>query len=468
MKFKWDKKYLYWGVTALIVLLLAVLFNFLLNINATIRKAIVEFVKIMLPIIEGFIIAFLVNPLMKWFETSVFSIFDKNAPDRQLHPKWKKTLYRVLSMFFAYIVILIILASFIIAVIPQIISSIQNIAILFPKYKDNFTLWFDSITKKYPEVYKYLGDYIKENEKIINNWTDGTVVPWLTQLASKTSVILFSMFKALKDLIIGFVVSIYILFKKEMFKGQGKKIVYSIFNVKNGNIIIKNVRMANNKFSGFIIGKIIDSLIIGCLCFIVCSIIKLEYPVLLALIIGVTNIIPFFGPIIGAIPCTVLLLLINPMHAVYFLIFVIILQLLDGNVIGPKILGSSTGISSFWVIFAITIFGGFWGVPGMIIGVPLFAVIYTLLQSAIEIALKNKELNNDTDNYIYLDYIDNETKEFHNRELPSIIFEKQKQERKRLKEEKKKLREEKKKESKKQDKSEAEQLNESENSDKNE
>jgi len=443
MKFKWDKKYLYWGVTALVVLSIVVLFNFLLNQNVAIRNAVATLVKILLPIILGFVIAFLVNPLMKWFEVSFFTIFDKKAPDRRFLPKWKKNLYRVLSMVFSYLFILILLACFIIAVVPQISDSIVNISILFPKYKDNFLDWFNNLTRKYPEIYKYLGNYIKENEEIISDWTDTKLVPWLTQLASKSSVYLLLLFQALKDFVIGFIVSIYVLSKKELFKGQAKKIVYSIFNAKNGNIIIKNVRMASDKFAGFIIGKIVDSFIIGILCFIGCQIMRMEYPVLLALIIGVTNIIPFFGPIIGAIPCLLLLLVINPLHALYFLIFVIILQQLDGNFIGPKILGSSTGISSFWVIFAITVFGGFWGIPGMIIGVPLMAVIYTLIQSALDITLRNKELSRDTDDYIYLDHIDLESREFIDKELPSVELARKKAEKLALKEEKRKEKEQK-------------------------
>ncbi|MCR5846781.1 MAG: AI-2E family transporter [Lachnospiraceae bacterium] len=427
MKFKWDKKYLYWGATALIVLALTVLFNFLLNNNKAIRDAFTKLVNILLPIIFGFVMAFLINPLMKWFEKSVFTIFDKKAPDRKLHPKWKKNLYRILSMVFSYFVILLLIATFVIAVIPQIRESIINIADLFPVYKDNFMRWITGLTKKYPELAKFLDNFMDENEHVIDDWTNNTLYPWLKNLAASASVYVFNIFSVIKNLIIGFIVSIYILFKKETFKGQSKKIVYSLFNIKNGNIIIKNTRMANDKFSGFIVGKIVDSLIIGFLCFVGCSIIKIEYPVLIALIIGVTNIIPFFGPIIGAIPCVLLLLLINPIHSLYFLIFVIVLQQVDGNIIGPKILGSSTGISSFWVIFAITIFGGFWGVPGMIVGVPLFAVIYTLVQSMLEIALKNKELPQNTENYVYLDHIDKESGEFVEKELPSVLMDKAKQ-----------------------------------------
>lgn len=444
MKFKWDKKYLYWGVTATIVLAIAVLFNFLLQNNAAIRKGAASLARVSLPIISGFVMAFIINPLLKWFENSVFAIFDKKSMDRVNLPVWKQNLYRILSLVLSYLVVIILIASFAIAVFPQIRDSIISIYEMFPVYKANFLQWLEGLMLKYPEITKYIDNAFNSDESYISNWADDTLYPWLKTLASNASIYVFNLFKVLKDLVIGIIVSVYILLKKEEFKGQFKKICYSIFNVKISNIIIKNTRMANDKFSGFIVGKIVDSLIIGVLCFIGCTILKIEYPVLIALIIGVTNIIPFFGPVIGAIPCVILLLVINPIHSLYFLIFVIILQQLDGNIIGPKILGSSTGISGFWVIFAITVFGGFWGIPGMIIGVPLMAVIYSLVQSGLEISLKNKELKTKTDDYVYLDYIENETKEFVDKELPSVLIEKKRQAKKDQIAEKKRIHDEKK------------------------
>lgn len=424
MKFKWDKKYLYWGVTALVVLVLSVLFNYLLQNSYSIAEAVKKVWKISAPIIDGIVIAFLVNPLVKWFEKSVFPIFDKKIVDYQNLPKYKKNLVRIISIILSYIVIVLLLACFIISVIPQIKDSVLDIYNKFPLYKDNFLTWIENINKKYPEIAKYTTTIMEEYEESFENWKQTVLLPWLQNLATGVSIYVVNLFSTISDLIVGFVVSLYILSKKETFKGQFKKIVYSIFNIKNGNIIIKNTRMANEKFSGFIVGKIIDSIIIGIICFIGCSIMKLHYPILLSIIIGVTNIIPFFGPIFGAIPTTLLLLFIDPLEALYFLIFVIILQLVDGNIIGPKILGSSTGISSFWVIFAITLFGGFWGVPGMIIGVPLFAVIYSLIQSLLDIGLKNKELVSDTEKYMYLDYIDKESKEYidHKVDIPEKKF----------------------------------------------
>ncbi len=412
MKFKWDKKYLYWGATALTVLLLTVLFNWLLQNSPIIAVAVKNVWKITSPIIDGIVIAFLLNPLVKWFETSVFPVFDKKVLDYRALPKWKQNLVRVLSVLLSYIVILLLLACFVISVIPQIKDSVLDIYDKFPQYKDNFLLWIENINKKYPEIEKFTTGLMEEYEESFENWKQTVLLPWIQNLATGLSKSVVNLFSAISDLIVGFIVSIYILSKKETFKGQFKKIIYSIFNVKNSNVIIKNTRMANDKFSGFLVGKIIDSLIIGIICYIGCLILKIDYPVLMAIVIGITNIIPFFGPIFGAIPTTILLLFINPLHALYFVIFIIILQLADGNVIGPKILGSSTGISSFWVIFAITLFGGFWGVPGMIIGVPLFAVIYSLIQSFLDIGLKNKQLASDTEKFMYLDYIDKDTKEF--------------------------------------------------------
>ena len=365
MKFKWDKKYLYWGTTALVVLLIAILFNFVLQNNYAFRTAFKSAIKISAPIIDGIIIAFLINSLVKWFEKKFFPIFNRKIYDyRNLSERGQK-IVRTLSIVLSYIVLVLLTAGFVLAIIPQISESIKEIKVQFPAYKTNFELWLNRISIRYPEIRKISNTLVDNYSEEFENWQNTVLIPWLQNSAASLSLYIINAFSAIWNIIIGFIVSIYILMKKETFKGQFKKITYALLNIKNGNIVIKNTRMALNKFSGFIIGKILDSIIIGLICFIVCRIVGIEYDILLAMIIGVTNIIPFFGPFIGAIPTTILLLLINPIHALYFVIFIIVLQILDGNVIGPKILGSSTGISSFWVIFAITIFGGLWGVAGM-------------------------------------------------------------------------------------------------------
>ena len=164
------------------------------------------------------------------------------------------------------------------------------------------------------------------------------------------------------------------------------------------------MRFANKTFGGFLSGKIIDSLIIGILTFAIISIFNIPYSVLISVIVGVTNIIPYFGPFLGAIPCGIILLMVDPFKCITFLIIVLILQQIDGNIIGPKILGDSTGLSSFWVIFAITLFGGFFGVFGMFVGVPLFAVIYAAIRTFINQRLEKKRLPSDTVYYMNSDF----------------------------------------------------------------
>ena len=200
-------------------------------------------------------------------------------------------------------------------------------------------------------------------------------------------------------------ISIYVLFSKETFAGQGKKITFALFNTKTANQIIKDTRFISDTFIGFISGKIIDSIIIGFICFAGTSILKMPYALLISVIVGVTNVIPFFGPYLGAIPSTILILMVNPVKCIYFILFILVLQQLDGNFIGPKILGQSTGLSGFWVIFSITIFGGIMGVPGMIIGVPFFAVLYAMIKRLTNRLLLKRGLPSETNKYMNVDYI---------------------------------------------------------------
>ena len=212
-----------------------------------------------------------------------------------------------------------------------------------------------------------------------------------------------------KNMLIGLIVMIYLLNIKESLSAQGKKFIYSVLPLKAANIVVAEFQFIKKAFSGFIIGKLIDSLIIGILCFILMHLFKLPYELLISVIIGVTNIIPFFGPFIGAIPSFIIIVLQNPVQGLYFLIFVIILQQVDGNIIGPKILGDSTGLSSFWVVFAILVFGGLWGFPGMLLGVPIMAVIYYIVSNVVTYSLKKRGIPATEIDYVNLDRIDKHT-----------------------------------------------------------
>ena len=229
-----------------------------------------------------------------------------------------------------------------------------------------------------------------------------------TYLTSITSGVIYGV-KFVLNVIVGLIISVYVMADQEHFAGQAKKIVYAMFKPVRANVIVDTVRKSNEIFSGFISGKILDSAIIGVIAYIVLAIMKMPDTMLVAVIIGVTNIIPFFGPFIGAIPSFIIIVLQNPVQGLYFLIFVIILQQVDGNIIGPKILGDSTGLSSFWVVFAILVFGGLWGFPGMLLGVPIMAVIYYIVSNVVTYSLKKRGIPGTEIDYVNLERIDKHT-----------------------------------------------------------
>ena len=201
-------------------------------------------------------------------------------------------------------------------------------------------------------------------------------------------------------LILGCIVAIYVLYSKEKFSGQSKKVMFALFPKRFTIRFLDIVSQTDRMFSNFIFGKFLDSLIVGVLCFIGMTILQIPYAMLIAVIITVFNLIPFFGPIIGAVPSALLILLVDPLKALWFIILIVVLQQLDGNVLGPMILGNQTGLSGFWVTFAIITFGGLFGFFGMIIGVPTFAVIYSLIRLFIENRLKAKGMPVSTAEYV--------------------------------------------------------------------
>lgn len=237
-------------------------------------------------------------------------------------------------------------------------------------------------------------------------WLQTKLLPNLNTYAKQFASGVAAFINVLYNLFIGIIVAIYLLKSKRIFAAQSKKIMYGIFKKNHADTIINYLRVSDNMFSGFISGKIVDSAIIGVICFAVMGVMRLPYAMLVSVIVGVTNIIPVFGPYIGAIPSALLILLVDPKQALYFLILIIILQQLDGNVIGPAILGESTGLSAFWVLFSILLFGGFWGIAGMLVGCPLFAVIYRIVKDFVSIRLRGKNLSDVTTEYMDLKCIE--------------------------------------------------------------
>ena len=295
------------------------------------------------------------------------------------------------------------------AIVPSMAASIQKMAVTLPEEINDLVIWVEDFTKGDSELAEFVGDVFEKVTAGAQQFFEKDLLPKTQKYVySITSGVVYGV-KFLLNIFVGVIVSVYVLASKETFAGQAKKIIYALFKPVRANVIVETVRKSNEIFGGFISGKILDSAIIGVLAYIVLIIMKMPDPILVAVIIGVTNVIPFFGPFIGAVPSFIIIVLQNPVQGLYFLIFVLVLQQVDGNIIGPKILGESTGLSSFWVVFAIMMFGGLWGFPGMLLGVPLMAVIYYIIQKSVSYFLRKRGLTDETKDYIYLVNVDKDT-----------------------------------------------------------
>lgn len=353
-------------------------------------------------IIIGLVLAYLLNPIMEFLERKLY----KRLKGKMKTDQKAKKLSRGLGIAGAILFLLIIIILLIAAIVPSVISCIVGVIDTLPGNVQNFIKVVQSGKLGEYEVTGTISDMLTKLVDYVENWATKTLLPeaktYLLQITSG----MINMVKAVINFLVGIIVAAYVLMIKESLIGQSKKAIYAIFKPRQGNIIIETMHKADEIFGGFIIGKIIDSAIIGVICYVGCSILHIPDAMLVAVIVGVTNIIPVFGPFIGAVPSLLLVVVQSPWHALYLLIFIIILQQVDGNIIGPKILGSSTGLSSFWVMFAILIGGGLFGFFGMLLGVPVFAMIYYIVQRLVNHSIGNRQLPIATDAYVDVKSVD--------------------------------------------------------------
>lgn len=398
MKFHFDKKYLYWGLTAVFAIVSGILFYYILFHSESLLNAIHSFITISMPIIDGLILAYLMTPVLNTIERKITKpIYIKLK--LSVEKKNKKRI-RMISILLTIILVIVIAYEFFSLVIPELIRSIQSIIFQFPVYIKNLTDWATGLMENNPELESIATELFTKYSERLTDFLNTSVLPRVNDLIISLSTGLIGFLKGMWNFVIGFIISIYILGSKETFAGQAKKIAYAFFDSATANQIISNFRFIHTTFSGFISGKIVDSIIIGIICFVCTSIIGTPYAILVSVIIGVTNIIPFFGPWLGGIPSALLILMVNPLQCLYFIILILVIQQFDGNILGPKILGDSTGLSGFWVIFSITIFGGMFGILGMVVGVPIFAVLYAGFRALVNKQLAKKQLPTDTQPYL--------------------------------------------------------------------
>ena len=403
--FRWDKKYLYWGITAFCVVACAILFYMALNYISVLGNALKKLMGILSPFLWGIVISYLLHPCMNSLERKAFI-----PMCRKLYKNNKKSdgskLARGLSVFVSEIVLLVILASLVYLIIPQLYQSLETIVKNSNTYIDNITKWAEKMLQDYPEIEQYALNVLGSVNTSLMDWIQTKVLPELGSLVTNVTAGVYYVVMAIYNLIIGIIVSVYIMANHETFSANSKRWLYSIFSVETARRIRRALVFIDKTFAGFINGKLVDSAIIGLICYIGCALLRMPYALLVSVIVGVTNVIPFFGPFIGAVPSALIILLVSPIKCLIFVIFIIILQQLDGNVIGPKILGSSIGINGFWVMFSIIIGGGLFGFWGMLLGVPVFVVIYTAINEVIDKKLKRNDLPYETEDYIGVDYID--------------------------------------------------------------
>lgn len=406
------KSYLYWGTTALAVIALSVAFGFFLSRFELVSGALRRITAILMPVIYGAVLAYLLLPIYN--KTSIYT-----AKSLKKVIKKERTVIKLARMagtIVSLIVLFAIVAGLFRMIIPQIYTSLMGLQESIGDYVNNLTIRMTKLLQDNPDVQKTVMPYYVQGVEEFQRWLTEKLVPNMSLIIGQLSNGLISVVTVVKNILIGVIVMVYFLNIKDTLAAQSKKIIYSMFKLKNANRIIGEVRFAHGVFGGFITGKLLDSLIIGIMCFVALQLLNMPYVLLISVIIGVTNVIPFFGPFIGAIPSAFLILLVSPLKCLYFLIFILVLQQFDGNILGPKILGDSTGLPSFWVLFSILLFGGLMGFVGMIIGVPTFAVIYRLTSTYVSKALVKRDLSSKTGDYMHLDHIDEEEKTYVDRE----------------------------------------------------
>lgn len=373
MKNPEKKPYLYWMLAGFGAISMSVIFFFLLYRLRSVGEVLEKVVDILRPFVYGGVIAYLLRPMCNWYSEG-FRQLMKGKHDR---------LAEALAITCSMVTGLLVVYLLIIMIAPQLYYSAASLWNTIPQKVDQLVAWATETFGENEIVLNYFNAGYQAVYTALDKWAEETLVPQVTNIVSGVGLGVWKVLLFLKDLLIGLIVAVYLLASRKKFSRQGVMVIRSVLKPRWADLVLEEIAYIDKMFGGFIDGKLVDSAIIGVLCYIGCMVFKFPNALLVSAIVGVTNVIPFFGPFIGAIPSILLILIESPIKALWFSLFVLALQQLDGNVIGPKILGNHTGVSSFWVLFSILLFGGLWGLVGMIVAVPLFAVIYDIIKRLV-------------------------------------------------------------------------------------
>ncbi|GHU44572.1 AI-2E family transporter [Clostridia bacterium] len=436
-KTNWDiKPYLAIGLTAVLVVIFCMVCFFLIFRYKELQDVTHRILEILQPIIFGLVFAYLINPIVVFLEKKISPLFGKSKKNVQvskptgkegkqgtaesvstekgqgaaeLYPVAKKNYARGISVVVAMVFVLLLITLLFVQVIPQLYASVEKLVRQLPEQRIAFLAWFDDFSRVNNEQYQYIASAVNTATEYITTWAKEVFLPQSgTFLTSLTSGVL-SVVIVLMDLLIGLILAICLLLNKERLIGESKKLIYAIFPVRPANVFVKTLRKSNEIMSGYITGMIVNSVIVGIICYIIVRILHLPYAALVSVIMGVTNMIPFFGLLLGGIPTVFLIALVSPLQGLQFAIVVLVLREADSYLIKPKVLGDATGLSAFWIIVSTLVAGGLFGVTGMLLGVPVFAVIYYMVKKLVEYVLKKRKLPTATKEYTQVIKVEQDT-----------------------------------------------------------
>ena len=377
MRFKINQQQKEQTLAFIIAGLVIVSFYFMISYFGVIRSFFNKTMAILLPFVVGFAIAFVVTPLMQIIENKVLSKL-----------KIKSKYIRIIAAITTIFIVIAGVSLSIYILLPQLISSINTLIILLPDYLMAAEAYLQELILELNISPEFTNILIGSGEEILHMLA-GIVREYLPQVITYSIQIANFLFR----IFLGLMIALYILIDRERFAQQFRKMTYAFLSPKGAAQTLRITRLSAKTFKSFIIGKSIDSIIVGMISFLVMTIFNWPYAILISFIIGITNMIPVLGPFIGAIPSIFILFIVDPMVSLWFLVFIILLQQLDGNVIGPMVLGDSMGLPGLWIMFAIVIGGGFFGILGMFVGVPIFAVIYTIIKEIVDQRLIQKNID---------------------------------------------------------------------------
>ncbi|MCH5203447.1 MAG: AI-2E family transporter [Oscillospiraceae bacterium] len=428
MKIEWNKKYTTVAIYALIVIALAVLFVVFVFRFESFSEGFSWVGSVVAPVICGLVIAYILNPLMMYFENKFFKklknppiVADtaavnkgkadssplnkiKKLPENPIKKaRRRKTIARVLSLLITFVVVFVIIGALILAVGPNIAKSIVDLADRFPYYIKEIEHYLEDFFEDNPDISAFIFDEFTDLSEELKKLAE-TLQPMAGDIIGNVSSGLWSfvvsILVGLKNVLLGVIIAIYLLFSKERLLAQCKQIIFAFIKEKHWKGFFSFCSKSNNIFKKYIVSNLVDAMVVFVFMLVGMFIMKMPYATLVSAICAVTNLIPFFGPFIGAVPCAVLILLDDPSKVIWFALFVLVLQQCDGNIIKPFLFGETMGLPAIWVLVSIILGGGLFGIPGMLLGAPVFAVIYTMSADFVKARLKKQNLPESTETYV--------------------------------------------------------------------